>query len=53
MLCVPCLTKRSQLAKAPDRNWSNVGWGLGALAGLVLSWLFFLGVGELFWRATA
>ncbi len=53
MLCVPCLTKRTQLAKAPGRVWGQLGWGLGAVAGLLLTWLFFLGVGELIWRASA
>jgi hypothetical protein len=53
MLCVLCLTKRTQLAKPPSPAWGRVGWGLGAVAGLLLAWLFFLGVGELIWRASA
>jgi high-affinity Fe2+/Pb2+ permease len=52
-LCLACLTKRSQPATGRGAEWERVGWAAGAVVGGLLAWLFFLGLGEWIWRATA
>ena len=52
MLCLPCLAKQSVLLHAPSALWPKLGWTFGALAGLLLAWVFFLGLGEIFLRAS-
>ena len=53
MLCLACLTKRSQPATGRGAEWERVGWAAGAVVGGLLAWQFFLGLGEWIWRATA
>ena len=53
MLCLGCFAKRSQREAVGGAGWERVGWAVGAVGGGVVAWLFFLGVGELIWRATS
>ncbi|MCX6586807.1 MAG: hypothetical protein NTX13_09545 [Acidobacteria bacterium] len=48
-----CFAKRSQREAVGGAGWGRVGWAVGAVGGGVVAWLFFLGVGELIWRATS
>jgi len=52
MLCLPCLAKQSVLLPSPSPLWPKLAWILGACGGLLLTWAFFLGLGELFLRAS-
>ncbi|MCX6604407.1 MAG: rhomboid family protein [Acidobacteria bacterium] len=52
MLCLPCLAKQAVPPAPPSALWPKLGWSLGAFAGLLLTWAFFLGLGEIFLRAS-
>lgn len=52
MLCLPCLAKQSVFPAAPSKRWPKLGWALGAFGGLLFTWAFFFGLGELFLRAS-
>lgn len=52
MLCLPCLAKQSVLPNASPTLWPKLAWTLGAFVSLLLAWVFFLGLGEIFLRAS-
>jgi hypothetical protein len=53
MLCLPCLALRTAPPSAPTSTWKpRLGWTLGSLAGLLLTWACVLSLGELFFRAS-